>query len=239
MTADSDAFQVVQALAIPEEAQQYLLAVSRGEGFFGLGWGSPSAVTVSESRKFGIDPKAGVGSNNWGAEQGSGTAGSFPHVDFGWMVPDSERKPTQKHWTGKGPRVWGSYVGQYKKYNTRSEGALGVSRVLLKPNVLEALRTGLHNGQQVGRLRAAVMAQHDNHYFELGLEDYLKAVTRNYNALTSALKWRPLLTEVADNSSPPLAQTGQPSEPLPASLPSSGSFPLLPDDESECPSGKA
>lgn len=238
MAADLDALKTVLTLpGLTEEDRQYLLTVSRGEGFYGLGWGNPNSVTVAESAKFGIDPRAGVGSNNWGAEQGSGSAGSFPHVDFGWMVPDENGKPTQQHWSGKGPKVWGSYVGRYKKHATPTEGAAGVARVLLKPNVREALQTGVRNGQQVGRLRAAVMAQHDNHYFELNPESYLNAVTRNYSLLTAKLNWKPVLTETkVDNSSPPLV-AGPASVSSAPLLPSSGSFPLLPEDE-KCPNGK-
>lgn len=44
---------------------QYALTVGRGEGYYGLGWGS----------------SAGAGSNNWGAVQGTGDAGYFEHKD--------------------------------------------------------------------------------------------------------------------------------------------------------------
>lgn len=44
---------------------QYALTVARGEGYYGLGWGSG----------------AGAGSNNWGAVQGTGDAGYFEHID--------------------------------------------------------------------------------------------------------------------------------------------------------------
>jgi hypothetical protein len=186
MTTDSDAFEIVQTLpGLNSGEQQYLLTVARGEGFYGLGWSNPGPLTINESLKFGIDPRAGAGSNNWGAEQGTGSAGSFPHVDFGWMVADVSGKPTDKHWTGSGPRAWGPYVAKYKKHMSATEGAASVARVLLKPNVRAAILTG--------DLRAIVNAQHDNGYFELDPNEYLRAVVRNYNALTANLKWSPLL----------------------------------------------
>jgi hypothetical protein len=188
MSADSDAFKTVQQLGLRPAEEQYLMPVARGEGFFGLGWGSPSAQTIALSAQFGIDPKAGVGSNNWGAIQGTGSAGSFPHVDFGWMIPDESGKPTDKHWKGTGPRVWGPYIGHYKKYATPAEGAADMARVLLKDNVRAALA--------LGDMRAAVFAQHANHYFELAPEKYLSSVKRNYDILTQALGWPVLLKDL-------------------------------------------
>jgi len=167
MSNDSNAFKTVQTLpGLTAEEQQYLLTVSRGEGFYGLGWGNPSADTIALSNQFGIDPRAGVGSNNWGAEQGQGSAGSFPHVDH--------------HANGT------PYVEQYKKHGSATEGAASVAKILLKPNVREALSRG--------DIKAAVMAQYANGYFELNPEKYLTAVLRNYNALTKNLKWPVLLT---------------------------------------------
>lgn len=184
MTADSDAFQTVQQLpGLSALEQHYLMPVARGEGFYGLGWGNPNKFTVEQSAKFGIDPRAGVGSNNWGAEQGQGSAGSFPHVDT--------------HADGS------PYVEQYKRHRTPAEGAASVARILLKPNLREALKTGVYvgkrhpelNGKQLGRLKAAVYTQHDNRYFELAPEKYLAAVTRNYAILTKNLGWQPILLD--------------------------------------------
>jgi hypothetical protein len=199
MTADSDAFAIVEQLQLTPAERQYMLAVARGEGFYGLGWGNPSALTIAKSEEFGIDPRAGVGSNNWGAEQGQGSAGSFPHVDS---------------------RSDGTFfVGQYKRHSTPALGAASVARVLLKPNVKEAIKTGFYpgpiirflnptpaqkkqleykkqfSGQNIGPLKAAVLSQSDNGYYELHPEQYLKAVTRNYDILTAALKWPPLLRQ--------------------------------------------
>lgn len=192
MSADADALKVVQTIpGLTAGEQQYLLAVARGEGFYGLGWGNPSGQTIAESLKFGIDPKAGVGSNNWGAEQGSGSAGSFPHID---------------HHAAGPPKFGAAYVGQFKKHLTPTEGAASIARILLKPNVKAAIATG--------SLKAAVDAQHANRYFELAPDKYLAGVKRNYEALTANLKWPVLLQETI--ASPPLVPDSpgsQPSEP--------------------------
>jgi hypothetical protein len=184
MSADSDAFRAVQQLpGLSLAEQQYLLTVSRGEGFYGLGWGNPNKTTIAESEKFGIDPRAGVGSNNWGAEQGSGSAGFFPHVDT--------------HADGT------FYVGKYKRHATPTEGAASIARILLKPNVRLALKTGVYVGQrrpllankQLTPLEAAVLSQYENRYFELDPAKYTEAVKKNYAILTSNLKWPSLLLQ--------------------------------------------
>ncbi len=228
MSADSDAFLVVQQLpGLSPLEQHYMMPVSRGEGFYGLGWGSPSQFTIDQSAKFGIDPKAGVGSNNWGAEQGQGTAGSFPHVD-------THRDGTP-------------YVANYKKNLTPADGAASFARTLLKPNVREALKTGVYRGviypeagrqqfnhpelegQKLGRLKAAVYTQHNNRYFELAPEKYLEAVTRNYATITKNLGLEPLLlspvpSEIVEaiplsvgssDSALPGTSSGEPSTSLP------------------------
>ncbi len=236
MTADSNAFQTVSQLpGLTAEERQYLLAVARGEGFYGLGWGNPSAQTIAESMKFGIDPRAGVGSNNWGAEQGSGSAGSFQHVDH--------------HADGS------AYVSPYKRHATAAEGAASVARILLKANVKNALNTGFYPGpppltgkptpaairnfeirkqsagQQIGPLKAAVFSQQDNGYFELNPNKYLEAVTRNYDALTANLKWPALLSGLKETAAEaPLAGSGSPSSDSEST--SSG----VPSSLQDCPS---
>lgn len=197
MTADSDAFAAAQKLGIPPVEQQYLVSVARGEGRYGLAWATPSASTIAKSEEMGVDPRAGANSFNWGAVQGSGPAGSFPHID------------TRSDGT--------FYIGNYRRYNTSAEGAADMARILLKPNLKEALRTGNYpgppplragaNAQQkkfhaakvasigkIGPLKAAVFTQHDNGYYELDPEKYLNAVRLNYTKLTQALKW-PLLLD--------------------------------------------
>lgn len=138
--------------SIAEPGIQYLVTVARGEGFYGKGWKGP-----------------GVGSNNWGAVQGKGNAGSFPNQDH--------------HADGK------AYTGEFKKYLTPEDGAKDMAKVLLKPNVLNALSNG--------DLEGAVKAQHANGYFELDPKKYFDAVQRNYAQLVSNLGWSPVLTSAA------------------------------------------
>lgn len=115
----------------------------------------------------GWAPGEGAGSHNWGAVQGIGPAGSFTHIDH--------------HADGT------PYHTQFKWYNNDSEGMSDMARILLKPNVRAAIRSG--------SLRKAVFAQHSNKYFELDPEKYLSAVLRNYGTLTKNLGWKPLLSE--------------------------------------------
>ncbi len=143
---DQAAYDVtVQASpAMPENQRRYALSVARGEGFYGLGW-----------------DLAGSGSNNWGAVQGVGDAGSFTHIDH--------------HADGT------PYTTAFKKYSTRALGFLDMARILLKPNVIAALDRG--------DLHGAVFAQHDNRYFELAPEKYFEAVQKNYSQLAANLDW--------------------------------------------------
>ena len=66
-SVDANAYAVAKRAApsMPEAERQYVLAVARGEGFYGRGW----------------KPGEGAGSHNWGAVQGTGPAGSFLHLD--------------------------------------------------------------------------------------------------------------------------------------------------------------
>jgi hypothetical protein len=167
MTADQDAFKAASSLGLSPEATQYLVTVARGEGFYGLGWGNPSAKTIADSKAFGLTGFEGKDSKNWGADQGKGTAGSFPHVDY--------------HKDGS------VYVGTYAAYKTPVDAASRMAGILLKPNVLLAL--------SMGDLHGAVMAQHSNGYFELAPEKYYQAVAKNYQALLHNLAWPNLLLD--------------------------------------------
>jgi peptidoglycan hydrolase-like protein with peptidoglycan-binding domain len=192
MSADLDAFKVVQSLSgLTQAEKQYLLAVARGEGFYGLGWGSPSQLVIDQSAQFGIDPLAGVGSNNWGAdqEQGDATPPTFLHIDH--------------HADGT------PYVGHFARYTSPQKSAEKIAAILLKPNVKEAVNAG--------DMTAAVNAQHANGYFELAPAEYLKAVSKDYTALTKTLGWSPLL------NAPPLSGGPASTPPLVSGLPSSGS----------------
>jgi len=169
MSADSDALHTVQQLpGLTPGEQQYLLAVARGEGFYGLGWGNPPqpGLIADQTHALGLTGTEGAGSNNWGAVQGVGSNGSFPHLDH-----SADGSP---------------YKGIFKRYLTPVEGAADVAKVLLKSNVRAAIAKG--------DLRGAVYAQHDNRYFELAPDKYLAAVKKNYDILTDNLKWPILLT---------------------------------------------
>jgi len=122
----------------------------------------------------------GVGSHNWGAVQGTGPAGSFSNKDH--------------HADGT------AYTGKFKRYQSDEQGFLDMARILLKPNVREALARG--------SLRDAVFAQHSNRYFELAPEKYLQAVLRNYAALTTNTGWQPLLSENGGSAVATVAKGG-------------------------------
>lgn len=186
MTTAAEALVAVnQIVGLTDGEKQYLMTVARGEGGFGSGWDNPSAKTVAESAQFGLTGHEGKDSNNWGAIQGVGNAGSFFHVDH--------------HKDGS------VYKGTFRKYKTNTDAALDIAKVLLKPNVKAALKTG--------SLRKAVFAQHSNGYFELDPEQYLKAVLRNYSDLTKTLKWPAILSENGNASSNPPLSPGPGVEP--------------------------
>lgn len=151
--ADVNAYAVAKRAGpqYTEAERQYVLAVARGEGYYGLGWTAGN----------------GAGSHNWGAVQGQGPAGSFQHLDH--------------HADGT------PYTTAFKAYNNDDEGFTDMAHILIKPNVQAALKKG--------SLRQAVMAQHDNRYFELDPEKYLSAVLKNYTTLATTLPISKLLSE--------------------------------------------
>jgi len=163
------AYEVAKRAApnMPEAQRQYVLAVARGEGFYGNGWDNPSA----EATSFGLTGKEGIGSNNWGAVQGSASAGSFPHIDH--------------HADGS------AYVGQFKKYKTPEEGFMSIANTILGGGPVRA--AAIQAAIAKGNLKDAVYAQHDNKYFELAPDKYLAAVIKNYNTLTTNVEWKKLL----------------------------------------------
>lgn len=190
--SDVNAYAVAKRAAptMPEPRRQYALAVARGEGRFGLGWGNPprDPVALAFAKSKGLTGTEGAGSNNWGAEMGQGDAGSFKHVDFGWRNPDGTP------WNGKGPKVWLPYIGTYKRHSTPEKGFLSVASTILNGGKRGAAGAkAIQEAIDKGDLRAAVFAQHANGYFELAPEKYLEAVTRNYADLTSAIGWKALL----------------------------------------------
>ncbi len=177
---DVNAYAVAKRAApgMPEAQRQYVLAVARGEGGYGLGWGNPSAATIELSKRFGLTGFEGKGSNNWGAEQGSGDAGSFKHVDT--------------HADGS------PYVGTYRRHSSPEKGFLSMANVILGGGKRGAVGAKeIKDAIAQGDLSAAVHAQHANGYFELDPAKYLAAVERNYLALTNATGWSALLTGAA------------------------------------------
>lgn len=173
---DAAAYRVAVSAKLPltEKEVQYALAVARGEGFYGKGWGHPSQRTQEDSKKFGLTGFEGKNSNNWGAEQGTGNAGSFPHVDY--------------HADGK------AYVGQYRKHATPEDGFRSFAKVLYsggkrKDEGAAAIRKAI----AASDLHQAVLEQHANGYFELNPEKYFEAVQRNYDTLTANIGWPKLL----------------------------------------------
>ena len=197
---DAQAYAVAKSaapqLGMTERQVQYSVSVARGEGHYGEGWANPSAATIEKSKKFGLTGYEGKGSNNWGATQGSGDAGSFPHVDTGWMVPDANGQPTSKHWTGTGPKVWGDYVANYKKWSTPEKGFLDTARIILGGGKRGATGAAeIKAAIDKGDLSAAVKAQYANGYFELNPEAYLTAMVRNYNSIIAGIGWPKVLDQ--------------------------------------------
>lgn len=190
--ADVKAYEVAKRARpdLTEAQRQYALAVFRGEGRYGAGWSVPprDPTALAFAKAHGLTGTEGAGSNNWGAEQGSGDAGSFPHVDFGWRNPDGTP------WNKKGPKVWLPYIGQYRRWSTPEKGFAGAAAVLFGGGQRGAAGAKeLNDAIARGDLKAAVNAQHANGYFELDPAAYLAAVERNYEGLTSSTGWKRLL----------------------------------------------
>ena len=173
-SVDNQAYEMAKTAnpSMTEKERQYVLSVARGEGFYGRGWGHVDEKAAS----FGLRGDEGVGSNNWGAVQGAGSAGSFPHIDY--------------HADGS------PYVGNYKRYATPAEGFNDMARIILNGGKRGSIgASAIKSAINKGSLRNAVFAQHDNGYFELAPERYLAAVMKNYDILTVNNEWKKLLTE--------------------------------------------
>lgn len=165
-----------QQAGLTEKQFKYAFLIAKGEGGFGAGWGHPSASTIEKSQRFGLTGYEGAGSNNWGATQGKGDAGSFPHVD--------------SHADGS------LYVGNYRKWSTPEKGFLDVAHIILgggKRGAVGAVE--IKNAIEEGNLRKAVFAQHANGYFELNPEKYLNAVMTNNHSLWGMPDWGHLFDE--------------------------------------------
>lgn len=176
--ADINAYEIAKRAApdMPEKHRQYVLTVARGEGFYGLGWEHPNAATIAKSQEFGLTGYEGKGSNNWGADQGSGSAGSFPHVDY--------------HADGS------AYVGHYARQKTPEEGFLRMAKIILGggkkgPSGAAKIKAAIDKGN----IKDAVYTQHENGYFELAPDKYLSSVLKNYDILSVNTDWKKVLTE--------------------------------------------
>lgn len=137
---------------LTEAERQYTLAVGRHEGFYGKA----------------TKPASWIGSNNWGAVQGKGSAGSFSTTDY--------------HADGT------AYQGGFKRYATPEEGYLDLVRILLKPNVRAALAKN-------GSIYDASAAQRANKYYEAAHSKYNEALVRNYNQIAANIGWPKVLSE--------------------------------------------
>lgn len=179
---DNLAFQVAMNApgSMTEAERQYVLAVARGEGRYGLGWATPNPQTIAKSKEYGLTGYEGKGSNNWGAVQGKASGGSFPHVDYGFK-----------------DGIWKSYVANYRKYLTPEEGFADMAKIILgggpvrKTQGSELIRKAINSGN----LKQAVLEQHANKYFELDPQKYFDAVSKNYEALTQSTNWKPFFGE--------------------------------------------
>jgi len=158
------AFALVVGRAPTLAERQAVQAVTRFEGGYGSGWGS----------------SGGAGSNNWGAVQGSGSAGSFQHVDT--------------HADGS------KYTTAFKRYSSAEEGAADVVRLLttLRPWVLHVLGSGSATAQATEMRRHVKIgepmwpggpkAERENWgYMEAAVPMYASAIARNARELAANL----------------------------------------------------
>lgn len=159
--ADTTAYNIAKS-ALPNEPEaqiQYGVTVARGEGGYGNAWTGD-----------------GVGSNNWGAVQGIGDAGSFQHIDH--------------HADGS------QYTTAFKKYSTPQAGFADMYRILFNGGIKGAAGAkAIKDALKKGNLHDAVYAQHNNGYFELAPDKYLTAVLGNYNTLAVNVDgWKKILS---------------------------------------------
>jgi peptidoglycan hydrolase-like protein with peptidoglycan-binding domain len=190
-SADAKAYEVAKKggkeMNLTDAETQYVVTVARGEGGYGAGWAHPSAKTLELSKQFGLTGYEGANSNNWGACQGSGSGGSFMHVDV--------------HADGK------PYKAAYRAYKTPEDGFKDMARIILgggKRKVAGAAE--IKAAINKGNLKDAVYAQHANGYFELAPDKYLSAVSSNYAKITNGVGWPKLLTP--EGVTQALAQAG-------------------------------
>lgn len=164
-------------LGMTDREIQYVDSDARGEGFYGHGWDGQamSYQHLEQAQTFGLTGNEGVGSNNWGAIQGAGDAGSFPHLDH--------------HADGT------PYVGQYKRYSTPELGFADMAKVILGGGTRgKAGATAIRAAINRGDMKQAVVEQHANGYFELSPDKYFDAMNRNYQVLLVNNDWKDLFS---------------------------------------------
>jgi len=177
---DADAYAIGKKagaeIGLTEPEVQYVVTVARGEGGYGNGWAHPSAATIATSKQFGLTGYEGANSKNWGAVQGSGSAGSFMHVD---------------HYANGTP-----YKAAYKAYASHEDAFKDVAKTILGGGSRKTVGAAeIKSAINEGNLSKAVFAQHANGYFELAPEKYLSAVVSNYNKIMSGVGWPKVLSE--------------------------------------------
>lgn len=138
--SDSQAYELTKRASpdLTEPERHFGLQIARVETNYGNAWTGDA-----------------VGSNNWGAVQGTGPAGYFIHQDT--------------HADGR------TYTTKFKKYNSPEEGWLDVVRYALKPNVRQVLNAPAHDA-----MKALDVMRNVNHYFELKLSSYQARVAKSY-----------------------------------------------------------
>jgi len=183
MPTDREALEIAKRAApgVPNAMIEYALSVARGEGGYGAAWATPSKFVQEKSKEFGLTGFEGAGSNNWGAVQGTGSAGSFKHID--------------RHHDG----TW--YVGNFRKYKTPEEGFLHTFNVIFGGGLrgakgAEAIKAAVLSGDGL----RAVEEQRKNGYFEASVSEYQTAMKRNYEKLRQSLGFSSLSFDPKDQA---------------------------------------
>jgi hypothetical protein len=123
---------------------------------------------------------------------GTGTAGSFKHIDHGWRNPDGTP------WNRTGPKEWLPYVGSYKKHLRPEDGFLSMAKVILNGGTRGSVGAAeIKAAIDAGDIKKAVYAQHANGYFELAPDKYLASVLKNYDVLSTNIEWKQALGKAA------------------------------------------
>src|SRR5574342_1022361 len=159
---DDQAYALTKRMSpeLTEPERQFALIIARVETYYGSGWHGP-----------------GVGSNNWGAIQGTGPAGYFMHIDH--------------HADGT------QYTTKFRKYHDNDEAWLDLVAFVLKPNVRKVLNE-THNANA-----ALDVMRNQNRYFELQLSKYQDAFARNYSSFLKNTSFSPALSTASSAATIP------------------------------------